>query len=584
MPEPASDSGSDDEAALRARIVERLYDVAVDPVRLEDLVELWEDRFGRLRQDAAHGVVPMEDSELLAHAGRAAVFLERHDNLPPEDRRIPALDEISRSAAFVADGSGAITACNRAAEIAFGISAGGQVRQLPFDGDDCRTLTACLRRVVAGRPEGSGMLRLRSTRSGGPVILRVTPVTGPERTRLALVVSTELVWPEGFEATVRDAFDLTAAEVEIVRGIAIGLPMREIAAVRGRSPETVRTQMRSILAKTETHSQAELVRVVLGLMDLAQPHAADGDRPPTAPPGALGDLPFDSVVTPDGRRLTWIEFGDPEGAPCLFMPIDFAMSRWPAPAEHAAADRGIRVIVPLRQGYGPTDLLPRGLDHLTGCTMDYAAVLDALGVRDAAVIALGSDIRYAMNLANLRPDLVSGIIGCAAQLPIQSAAQYERMDKWQRFIQANARYAPKVLPFLVRAGFSFARKLGKERFFRVAYGNSRADMKAFDRPEIRDAVLRGTEVMLGRDFNAVEAFAAECLDAERDWSGVVRACRVPVLLMQGDEDVQTPLQTVREQMQDYPHLQFRFLPGNGMLLFFAEWPQVLDELERFLRR
>ena len=35
------------------------------------------------------------------------------------------------------------------------------------------------------------------------------------------------------------------------------------------------------------------------------------------------------------------------------------------------------------------------------------------------------------------------------------------MDKWQRFILANARYAPKVLPFLVQAGFSLARKLGK---------------------------------------------------------------------------------------------------------------------------
>jgi DNA-binding NarL/FixJ family response regulator len=83
------------------------------------------------------------------------------------------------------------------------------------------------------------------------------------------VLSTELVWPEGFETTVQEAFGLTGAEVEIVRGITLGLPVKDIAEARGRSAETVRTQLRSILAKTETHSQSELVRVVLGLMDVA---------------------------------------------------------------------------------------------------------------------------------------------------------------------------------------------------------------------------------------------------------------------------------------------------------------------------
>ncbi len=80
---------------------------------------------------------------------------------------------------------------------------------------------------------------------------------------MALVLSTELVWPEGFEATVQEAFGLTPAEVDIVRGITLGLPVKDIAEARGRSAETVRTQLRSILSKTETHSQSELVRVVL---------------------------------------------------------------------------------------------------------------------------------------------------------------------------------------------------------------------------------------------------------------------------------------------------------------------------------
>jgi len=103
-------------------------------------------------------------------------------------------------------------------------------------------------------------------------------------------MSTELVWPEGFEDTVREAFGLTSAEVEIVRGIALGLPVKDIAEARGRSQETVRTQMRSILSKTETHSQSELLRVVLCLMDVAS--ISTDSVVALAPTGGLDSLVF----------------------------------------------------------------------------------------------------------------------------------------------------------------------------------------------------------------------------------------------------------------------------------------------------
>jgi pimeloyl-ACP methyl ester carboxylesterase len=183
-----------------------------------------------------------------------------------------------------------------------------------------------------------------------------------------------------------------------------------------------------------------------------------------------------------------------------------------------------------------------------------------------------------MNLANTRPDLVRGIVGTACQLPIRTPSQYARMDKWQRFILANARYAPKVLPFLVQAGFSLARRLGKEAFFRQVNGGSPADMAAFSRPEIRAAVLEGSEVCLAAKWSAHAAFTAECIGSEKDWSAVVRAVTVPVLLLQGDQDPQAPVQTMRELAEDYPHVRMRFLPGNGQLLLFSEWPTVLDEV------
>jgi hypothetical protein len=56
-----------------------------------------------------------------------------------------------------------------------------------------------------------------------------------------------------------------------------------------------------------------------------------------------------------------------------------------------------------------------------------------------------------------------------------------------------------------------------------------------------------------------------------------------VLLLQGDQDPQSPAQTIRELMPEFPNVEVRFLPRTGQLLFFAEWPQALDALAPFLR-
>jgi pimeloyl-ACP methyl ester carboxylesterase len=107
-------------------------------------------------------------------------------------------------------------------------------------------------------------------------------------------------------------------------------------------------------------------------------------------------------------------------------------------------------------------------------------------------------------------------------------------------------------------------------------------MECFARPDVREAILEGTEVCLGEKVLAHEAFTRECISSERDWSALVRGAKVPVKLLQGDQDPQTPMLTIKELMADFPHLDVEFMPNTGQLLFFAEWPIVLDQVEVML--
>lgn len=560
----------------KAQIVDRLYDVAIDPIRLEDLVDVWEGSVAALRVGPVESAIELDDPDIAAHMQRASVFLDRTEAAQPEVAHRSVLADIPRAAAFLSDGGAVIAACNRAASIAFGVRDGGPVSALPFDPDDVETLRGLVRNVASGRAEKVVILRIRSHTTGSPVIVRVSAVESAAKPPLALVTSTELVWPQGFAATVQEAFGLTPAEVEIVQGITLGLPLKTIADDRGRSVETVRTQLRSILAKTETHSQAELVRVVLGLMDVA--YLSTADAGPVAPASSVADVPFAYVTGPDGRRLEYLCFGAPQGRAVLYMHLDFGLTRWPARAERAAARLGYRVIVPVRAGYGRTPLHAQGGDYNADVVADYLTVLNHLGVSQTVVIPAGADLRFALALGAARQGLVRGIVGVACMLPARTAAQYERMDKWQRFIMANARYAPKVLPFLVKAGFALARRMGKAGFFRQVNGGSAADMAAFAQAEIRDAVLVGSDVIMSPTHLAAEAFVRECISSEKDWSALIRDNSVPVKLLQGDQDPQSPVLTVRELVADFPGLDVEFLPDTGQLLLFTNWPRVLDEV------
>jgi DNA-binding CsgD family transcriptional regulator len=70
---------------------------------------------------------------------------------------------------------------------------------------------------------------------------------------------------EPAECLLRRMFGLTSAETRIAMGILRGLELREIAATHKVSEGTVRTQLKSVLSKTGTHRQVELVALLASL-------------------------------------------------------------------------------------------------------------------------------------------------------------------------------------------------------------------------------------------------------------------------------------------------------------------------------
>jgi pimeloyl-ACP methyl ester carboxylesterase/DNA-binding CsgD family transcriptional regulator len=580
------------DTAVAEEVIDRLYEVAVDPTRYEALLDHWESMI-RPQRAAANQIAdpkaapPLGLRHFEGHFELADQVLERVIRDPQLTSAGAMLAQIEHSAAFIVNRSLTLIEVNAAATSVFGVTRGARLADIALAEGETAHLGSKIARMLTSNVIDPSTLRTRSSRSDRLVLLHLRLVRPDTEPAFVLVVSSELAWPRGFSDMLRSAFDLTPAEAEVMQALAEGHSISEIAETRGRSIETIRAQLKAIMSKTETRSQTELVRLTLSTMEMVQFSAeairelADSSRGFET----LESRPFQIMHLKDGRRLDYLILGDPKGRPCFFFPLDYGLIRWPATAEAEATRRGIKIIVPVRPGFGSSTSLRRGVPYMAQIVEDMAALLDHVGVESVPIVTLGGDSFIGFGFHAAYPERVKALICCAGVLPLSRAEQYERMDKWHRFILAGARYTPHLLPFMVKAGFALARRLGKRGFIHAVYGKSKADVATFEVPEVYEAMVCGSDVALSETHSAHDAFAREVIAHETmDWSTEVAALEksVPVHFLNGLQDPEVPPETLADHQRDYPWIDFRTYPDAGQLLFFLKWRDVLHLLDRYL--
>lgn len=143
------------------------------------------------------------------------------------------------------------------------------------DADSDQRLHSVLARVLTPPPGQRAVGQsVRIPRPGRrPLALRVLPLAdGSDRFRgaraMVLVFDPDDT-PRPDEALVREIFGLTPAEWRIAERLIGGDSLADIAAALDVTVSTVRTQLKSIFAKTQSHRQTELVASLIHLTGLS---------------------------------------------------------------------------------------------------------------------------------------------------------------------------------------------------------------------------------------------------------------------------------------------------------------------------
>ncbi len=273
----------------------------------------------------------------------------------------------------------------------------------------------------------------------------------------------------------------------------------------------------------------------------------------------MNNLSSPSFRLPDGRTLTYAEYGAPSGRPVFYF-HGLAASRLEAALLDISLfeEAGIRLIACDRPGMGGSDFQPgRGFSHWPA---DVVALADHLGLHKFGVLGVSGGAGYVSACARLIPDRLSAAV-------IVSGAG--RMDSPE---------ARAGLPF---AGWFLwwvaARSVGLTGLLL----NLAKPRDLGDPAKIRQQMLRNmppSEAAVFEKPGRLEAFIASGSESMRQgvrgivWDTHVCARTLgfcleeicfPVRLLHGEADLNVPVAVARKVAVAIPGCQATFYPGEG---------------------
>jgi pimeloyl-ACP methyl ester carboxylesterase/DNA-binding CsgD family transcriptional regulator len=576
-------------------VVDHLYEIALDPQSLDAFIQAWTST--GLDQTAARQAmrsIDRFDEAYKTHLDRAARFQKRDPGPTEPTDLTQILTAFDGLAAFVVGANLTVAAANDGARVALGIGAGSSLRQMSLPDDLIDTLQDELTQIQRAQGRRNTLLKFHLAQAASPTLFQLHRLdeTQPTDRPMILVVSTHSHWQIALDDTLSDLFNLTAAERDVARALTEGHSAKAIAQQRQTSEGTVRGQIKTIFSKMNARNQSEVIRLVLSLRDMSRVQAQG--TPPTARLDLIATedwllaevwKPFHSLTLHDGRNLDYHIMGPATGKPVLYSHMGYCMVRWHKPMLRLAYKHNLRVICPIRAGYGNSDNIDSKQDVIKATREDTYALLQHLGIARLPYVVQGNDLLFAADFAAHHPDRISEIIGICARPPLQNESQFTHMGKWHRFFFSTAKHAPHLMTFTIKAGLALARRIGVAEVYRLMNQSSAADMSHFQDEEIKPVMTANAELIASKTTDVSQAFTMEICATESDWSAKMHAIRdVKTWFINGAEDPSCHVEMIADYRAAYPWIDIEVLPDAGQMLIYQHYEKVIPRLAEAAHR
>jgi pimeloyl-ACP methyl ester carboxylesterase len=244
-------------------------------------------------------------------------------------------------------------------------------------------------------------------------------------------------------------------------------------------------------------------------------------------------------------------------------------------AEVVAQERGVRVIVVERPGYGLSDR--KSGRRVVDWADDVRQVADRLELDRFAAYGYSGGGPHALACGAEIPERVTAVAAVSGNGVPGIPGAFDGMGPNERLLHRLTR----ISPWLVDAVYRLVRRNAQrnpDRFFH----DFERDCSDSDRALLEDASIR--EAFLA---TVLEAFRSGVGGAVDDWVAVGRhpwgfrpeEVRAPTALVFGDADRIVPATHGRDLARRIPDAHVREVPGEGHLLIIARLGEILDALD-----
>ena len=196
-----------------------------------------------------------------------------------------------------------------------------------------------------------------------------------------------------------------------------------------------------------------------------------------------------TVGLPDGRLLSFAEYGDPHGRPLIWLHgTPGGRRQIPEEARVAAQDLGIRLVAVSRPGSSRST--PYLYDNVLGFVPDLEVLTDRLGIAEFGVIGLSGGGPYTLAAAHLLAPRVPAVTVLGGVAPsVGPDAAPGGLVSYVALLQGPLTRLRVPLAFTVGTLVSALRPLGRPAISAYARLSPPGDRALLNRPEFRAMFL-----------------------------------------------------------------------------------------------